>query len=126
MLLALWFAYGEPWYGNRTHDTATSADYERYRRKLKAIAKAADNRLYRKVLKEVATIEKKAPEPIAAQISEIKSQIDFVKLSEQYSQEIASQLNNLLLKLEQLVNESLILERQREDEEELILIMAAI
>jgi hypothetical protein len=102
------------------------ANYESYQRHLRAIAKAADKRLYKKVARQVAKIEKKAPAPIVEQVKKIKSQINLVELAEMQSQEIAVQLNNLLQKLDKLVIDALEKERQRENEEELIIIMAAL
>jgi len=112
--------------GETSATTGGVADYRRYQRQLHAIGKAAEKRLFNKIEKKIVNLAKNAPAPIVEVVEEIKEQIDFAKLAQEQSQEIAVLLNVLLQKLDKLVADALMLERQREDEEELILIMAAI
>lgn len=102
------------------------ADYKKYQKQLHAIAKAADKRLFNKIEKKINKLAVNAPAPIVEVVEQIKAQIDFAELANIQSQVMAEQLSILLKKLDKLVVEALLIERQREDEEELILIMAAL
>ena len=127
MLLGLWAGFFE-WGGGESPSATTGgiADYRKYKKQLHAISKAAEKRLFSKVEKKISKLAKQATPEIVEIVNDIKTQINFDELAFQQSQEINAQLFILLKKLDKLVNDALILERQREDEEELILIMAAL
>lgn len=98
------------------------ADYRHYRKRLKKIAAAADRRLYNKVEKKIAAIVESAPIEIKQEAVKIQSTIDFGKIAQNQSQEIHTQLIELIKKLDLLVEQAIL--KQQNEEDELILIMA--
>lgn len=98
-------------------------DSRKYRKKLKQLAKLADQRLYGSVEKRIETIAEEAPtEEIAAVAREIQTTIDFSELARTESQLLAGKLSILLLKLDELILDAI--NREIEEEDELILLMA--
>jgi hypothetical protein len=126
MLLALWFAYGSPWYGD-TPEVATTrggiADYRKYQKKLRKIAKAADERLYKKARKQIEALQQEElPAAVEKQVAAISVDLSKVLDTAASSQHelIAQQIKKLDLLIEQIIVE----QHKREEEIILFLLMA--
>ncbi len=98
-------------------------DLQNYRKTLKQIADAADSRLFKKLVEKIEVAQESAPTvEIAQAVREITVEIDFAALANAESNTMHQQLVAMLARLDLLVKDLIM----REEEDELIILMAAL
>lgn len=99
------------------------ADFRHYQKKLRKIAEAADRRLYKKAKRRVEALAKQElPPVIEKRVAEIRIDLDAVlnKAAEAQHALLIEQIKKL-----DLLIESLIVKRQREEEEAILVLLMA-
>lgn len=124
MLLALWSGFWD-WGGEQPAAVSRGgvADYHKYQKKLRRIAKAADERLYKKARKQIELLQQEElPLEVEKQVAAISLDLTQVldKAASVQHEVIMQQIKMLDLLIEQIIME----QHKREEEIVLFLLMA--